>query len=222
MKKYTVFVAGGSGSRMNSTTPKQFMLLAGKPVLMHTLQRFFDYDTSIIFILVLPESQIVEWKKLCELHQFQLPHQIVVGGETRFHSVQKGLSLVDGDGLVAVHDGVRPLVNTSTISAVFSTAELKGNAVPSVPLNDSLRRVSGDKNEAVLRSDYCLIQTPQCFSISLLKKAFEQSYSDSFTDCASVLEASGGKINLVDGNVENIKITTPADFMVAESFLKII
>jgi 2-C-methyl-D-erythritol 4-phosphate cytidylyltransferase len=222
MKKYTVFVAGGSGSRMNSTTPKQFMLLAGTPGLMHTLQRFFDYDTSIIFILVLPESQIVEWKKLCELHQFQLPHQIVVGGETRFHSVQKGLSLVDGDGLVAVHDGVRPLVNTSTISAVFSTAELKGNAVPSVPLNDSLRRVSGDKNEAVLRSDYCLIQTPQCFSISLLKKAFEQSYSDSFTDCASVLEASGGKINLVDGNVENIKITTPADFMVAESFLKII
>lgn len=220
MKKYTVFVAGGSGSRMKSSIPKQFMLLAGKPVVMHTMQLFYDFDAAISLILVLPEPQIGEWETLCKIYNFQLPHQTIAGGETRFHSVQKGLSLIDGEGLVAVHDGVRPLVNMSTISNVFSTAAAKGNAVPCVPLNDSIRKVSEDKNEAVLRSDYRLIQTPQCFKISILKKAFEQSYSDSFTDCASVLEAAGGKINLVEGNPENIKITTPYDFMVAESFLK--
>jgi 2-C-methyl-D-erythritol 4-phosphate cytidylyltransferase len=220
MKKYTVFVAGGSGSRMKSAIPKQFMLLAGKPVVMHTIQLFNDYDSAVNLILVLPEAQIMEWEKLCKTYNFNLPHQVIAGGETRFHSVQKGLSLVDGEGLVAVHDGVRPLVSKATISTIFSTAETKGNAVPCIQLNDSIRKVSGDKNEAVLRSDYRLIQTPQCFKISILKKAFEQNYSDSFTDCASVLEAAGGKINLVEGNPENIKITTPYDLIVAESFLK--
>lgn len=220
MKKYTVFVAGGSGSRMKSAIPKQFMLLAGKPVVMHTMQLFYDYDSAVNLILVLPEAQIMEWEKLCKTYNFSLPHQVTAGGETRFHSVQKGLSLVDGEGLVAVHDGVRPLVSKATISTVFSAADVKGNAVPCIPVNDSIRKVNGDKNEAVLRSDYRLIQTPQCFKISLLKKAFEQNYSDSFTDCASVLEAAGGKINLVEGNPENIKITTPYDFIVAESFLK--
>ncbi len=220
MKKFVVVVAGGSGSRMKSAIPKQFMLLKGKPVLMHTLQAFFDYDANLSIILVLPPSQMDEWKILCSVHQVRLMHTLVPGGETRFHSVQHGLNTIKEEGLVAVHDGVRPLVSAETISTVFQVAFEKGNAVPCIALNDSLRKVDGEKNETVLRSDFRLIQTPQCFQISLIKKAFEQSYRDTFTDCASVIEANGGKINLVQGNVENIKITTQVDFLLAESLSK--
>lgn len=219
VKKYVVFVAGGSGSRMKSIIPKQFMLLGRKPVLMHTLQKFYAYDTNVNLILVLPESQLAAWKNLCTQHNFSLNHQLIGGGETRFHSVRNGLSLIAEEGLVAIHDGVRPLVNAQTIANVFNTAAEKGNAIPCIPLNDSIRKIAGDSNVSVLRSDYRLIQTPQCFVVSAIKMAHAQNYHESFTDCASVYEANGGKINLVEGNPENIKITTPSDFTVAESLL---
>ena len=219
VKKFAVFVAGGSGSRMKSALPKQFMELAGKPVLMHTLQKFYDYDAAIDLILVLPEAQMDDWKILCSVHNFRIPHQLVPGGATRFHSVKQGLSILQEEGLVAIHDGVRPLVNAQTIENVYTLAAQKGNTIPSIPLNDSIRKVSGAHNESVLRSDYRLIQTPQCFLVSAIKQAHQQEYKESFTDCASVYEAHGGKINLVEGNPENIKITTPSDFIVAESFV---
>ena len=219
MKQFVIIVAGGSGSRMKSEIPKQFMLLKNIPVLMHTIKKFFDFNAAISIIVVLPESQINYWKKLCVDYSFTIHHTCIAGGETRFHSVKNGLNIITENGLIAVHDGVRPLVSNQTIQNVFSVAEQKGNAIPCLPLNDSIRIVEGDNSSAVLRSNYRLVQTPQCFSYALIKKAFEQTYNDSFTDCASVVEAMGEKINLVEGNSENIKITTPTDLLIAESLL---
>ena len=219
MKQFVIIVAGGSGSRMKSEIPKQFMLLKNIPVLMHTIKKNFDFNSAISIIVVLPESQIDYWKKLCVDYKFTIHHTCIAGGKTRFHSVKNGLNIIAENGLVAVHDGVRPLVSNQTIQNVFSVAEQKGNAIPCLPLNDSIRIVEGENSSAVLRSKYRLIQTPQCFSSSLIKKAFEQTYNDSFTDCASVVEAMGEKINLVEGNPENIKITTPSDLLIAESLL---
>lgn len=219
MKKFAVIVAGGSGTRMKSVIPKQFMLLSGKPVLMQTLKQFYDFDTAIDLIVVLPEAQLDEWQILCSLHSFRIPHRTVAGGATRFHSVQKGLELIEDAGIVAIHDGVRPLVNKSTLLAVFTGAQTKGNAVPSVRLSDSIRKITGTKNEAQVREQFRLIQTPQCFDVALIKKAYSLPFQESFTDCASVLEAAGGEINLVEGNEENIKITNPADLIFAEQLI---
>ena len=163
MKQFVIIVAGGSGSRMKSETPKQFMLLKNIPVLMHTIKNFFDFNAAISIIVVLPESQINYWKKLCVDYSFTIHHTCIAGGETRFHSVKKGLNTIAENGLVAVHDGVRPLVNNQTIQTVFSVAEQKGNARPCLPLNDSVRIVEGENSHAVLRSNYRLIQTPQCY-----------------------------------------------------------
>lgn len=219
MKKFAIIVAGGSGTRMKSEVPKQFMLLQGRPVLMHTLQRFFDEDPKTVLILVLAANLRNEWEQLCQQFDFRLSHQLADGGETRFHSVKNGLSLVPEQVLVAVHDAARPLVSIDTIRRTFERAEVKGNASPFIPVADSMRTGTPEDNKAVDRSKFLIIQTPQTFQSTLLKKAFELDYSPLFTDDASVLEAAGHAIHLVDGNRSNIKITTPDDFRLAEMYL---
>lgn len=217
---YVIIVAGGSGTRMQSDVPKQFLPLQGKPILMHTIERYVQALPGISCIVVLPLSQISYWNILCTEYQFSLPHQIVHGGTSRFQSVKNGLKAINStDGIVAIHDGVRPLTHTRTIIDSFVTALAKGNAITAVPSKDSLRKMSGDKTEAVDRSQYYLIQTPQTFQLGLIKKAFETEESPLFTDDATVLEQSGQAIHLVAGTYDNIKITTTEDLIMAEAFL---
>ena len=220
MKKYIIIVAGGSGIRMNSTIPKQFIELQGRPILMHTIEKFANTISDIEIIVVLAKQLSDEWKQLCIKHKFTIPHQLTDGGETRFHSVNNGLALVPETCLVGVHDAARPLVNKQTIIKAFETAEQKGNASPAIPVSESIREVEGEKNKAVDRNNYFIIQTPQCFQTNLLKKAFLQTYRPEFTDDASVLEAMGEKINLIEGNLENIKITTSQDLLIAEALME--
>lgn len=219
MQKYIIIVAGGSGSRMNSAVPKQFLELKGKPVLLHTLQRFVDAIPGIKIVLVLPGAYKSDWENICKRFNFTYPVQLAEGGETRFHSVKSGLALVPEGAVVGVHDAARPLVSFTTIQNTFKLAEEKGNASPCIPQNESIREVNGENNKAVDRSKYFIIQTPQCFQSTLLKKAFLQDYTSTFTDDASVLEAMGEKINLIEGNRENIKITTPHDLIIAEALM---
>lgn len=223
MHKYAIIVAGGKGERMGATTPKQFLELAGKPILMHTIEKFRTTFQDIKIILALPENQFDFWEELCYKYGFtNIPHEIVPGGKTRFHSVKNALELVTEKGIVAVHDGVRPLVSKETIINCFSEAEKHGNAIPVIDVVESLRHVSKQEgiNKAVARSCYKIVQTPQCFTSESIKKAYQQEYNDHFTDDASVVEQLGQTIHLVDGNKENIKITSPADLKVAEAFLK--
>ncbi len=220
MKKFVLIVAGGSGSRMNSVVPKQFMIISGKPVLMHTVKRFYDFDPSSEIIVVLPKEQISTWNKLCDDYRFRIMHSVAEGGSVRFESVRNGLLKIEGEGLVAIHDGVRPLVSPETIGRCFETAEIKGNAVPVMPVNESLRKVEGDINIAVDRSEFVSVQTPEVFRISEIKEAYKSDYKDTFTDDAGVLEHAGFKINLVEGNKENIKITHPVDIIIAETLIK--
>ncbi|NQT77790.1 MAG: 2-C-methyl-D-erythritol 4-phosphate cytidylyltransferase [Bacteroidetes bacterium] len=215
-EEFVIITAGGLGSRMRSSTPKQFMELAGKPVIMHSMQCFAMYSGSITMILVLPEVFIGEWKELCKKYNFQIKHSLCSGGKTRFHSVQNGLKLVNDKGLVAIHDAVRPLISSALIKECFNAASKKGNAVPALPLRDSVREISGDENRPVDRLKFRLIQTPQVFEVMLIKKAYEQAYRPSFTDDATVAEAIGVHINLLKGIEENIKITTPEDLKIAE------
>lgn len=218
-KLYAIIVAGGKGMRMGKDLPKQFLPIDGTPILMHTLQAFYDYDPSMTLIVVLPSDQQAYWSKLCGDYHFTIPHVVVSGGETRFHSVKNGLSCIKGEGLVAVHDGVRPFVHCDTIDRCFAAAQESGAAVPVVEVVDSLRKVEDEESKAVSRRDYRIVQTPQVFDISLLKEAYKQPYTVDFTDDASVVEAYGRKISLVEGNRENIKITSPFDLVIAEAFL---
>lgn len=216
-----IIVAGGIGTRMQADMPKQFMELCGKPILMHSIMAFAGIDKDIQVVVVLPKSQINYWQELCRRYTFTIPHRIAKGGETRFHSVKNGLALLSGEGLVAVHDGVRPLVSCQTVDRCFLMAERHGNAVPVVQVIDSVREVPGNgKSRVVDRSKLRLVQTPQVFDIVLLKKAYEQEYTSVFTDDASVFEEAGYTICLTEGNVENIKITTPHDLLIAGAFLK--
>lgn len=219
MKKYIIIVAGGSGTRMNNTVPKQFIKLQGKPILMHTIEKFSSSFPEINSIVVLNPELNEQWMRLCKEHNFIIPHELVAGGETRFHSVMNGLHNVPDNCIVGIHDAARPLVSAHTIITAFKTAEEKGNASPAITLNESIREVNGENNKAVDRANYMIIQTPQCFKSLLIKKAFLQEYNSSFTDDASVLEATGVKINLIEGNRENIKITTPQDLIVAEALM---
>ena len=212
-KKYAIIVAGGSGSRMKSDIPKQFIEVAGLPILMHTLKRFKEADSEIKIILVLPASQFEYWYELCSIYT-TVPHQLVKGGKTRFQSGLNGLKVIDNEGLVAIHDGVRPFVSVEIIKESFKIAYEKGTAIASVPSKDSVR-VNG---RAIDRSTVRLIQTPQTFQISLIKKAFEVEELSSFTDDASVAEYAGFEINLIEGSYENIKITTPEDLLWAENY----
>ena len=214
IKKYAIIVAGGSGSRMKSDTPKQFIEVRGLPILMQTLKRFKEADSEIELILVLPESEFEFWNNLCKKYP-TVPHQLVKGGQTRFQSGLNGLQVIGNEGLVAIHDGVRPFVSVDIINESFRVAAEKGTAVVSVPSKDSVR-ING---KSIDRSTVRIIQTPQTFQIPLIKKAFETEELNTFTDDASVAEHAGFEINLIEGNYENIKITTPEDLLWAEVIL---
>ena len=221
MNKIAIIVAGGKGERMNADVPKQFLEINGKPILMHTLEAFMNFDSSLQLILVLPAAQIDFWETLCEAHDFSIPHQIVAGGQTRFHSVKNGLNVVKSPSLVAIHDGVRPLVSKETIVRCFDTAEKFGAAIPTMDSIESIRFVDANGSKSVDRTAYKMVQTPQVFDAELLKKAYEQEFSVLFTDDASVVEAMGVTVHLVEGNRENIKITTEFDLIVAERLLEL-
>jgi 2-C-methyl-D-erythritol 4-phosphate cytidylyltransferase len=227
LRKIAIIVAGGTGQRMNSAVAKQFLLLQNKPILFHALQAFKAADSNTELIVVLPADQIDYWKTLCEQFpeiDIETPHQIIQGGETRFHSSKNGISAIqtDQDCLVAIHDGVRPLIQPNTINKAFTMAEVKGNSVVSVSSKDSIRlwNANSQSFKSVLRDDVKIIQTPQIFKSNALKDAFNQSYSPLFTDDASVMEATGATIHLVEGEYTNLKITTPEDLLVAESILE--
>ena len=219
---YIIIVAGGKGMRMGADIPKQFIPVGGKPVLMLTIERFHEYDAALNIILVLPESQQAYWKTLCEEYNFSIPHTIVNGGATRFDSSKNGLAAIpdDAEGVVGIHDGVRPFVSVSVIEDCFEAARDEYAVIPVLPVTDTIRYIDahgGGRN--VQRSDYRIVQTPQVFDISLLKRAFNQPYQDSFTDDASVVESLGCQVSMVEGNRENIKLTTPFDLKIAETLL---
>lgn len=224
MKKYAIIVAGGTGQRMKSAVPKQFLLLQGKPILYHTLRQFKKAYSDIELILVLPEDQFSFWQSICQEHPEILencPHQLIPGGATRFHSSLQGIQAIPSHTkcLVAIHDGVRPLVSIASIQAAFHHAEKFGNAILAVSSKDSIRQWDETDNTYISlnREHIKIIQTPQVFEISLLRKAFEQDYQDYFTDDASVVEQLGIIIQLVEGSYSNIKITTPEDLLIAEA-----
>ena len=227
MTDYVIIVAGGKGLRMGSDIPKQFLPVGGKPVLMRTLERFREYSPTLQIILVLPKAQQDYWRQLCQQYQFPLPveegvrggsYLLADGGETRFHSVQNGLALIpdDAEGVVGVHDGVRPFPSIEVIRRCYETAREQKAVIPVIPVVETVRQLEGATSFTVPRDDYRLVQTPQCFDIQLLKAANRQPYNDGFTDDASVVEAYGFDITLVEGNRENIKITTPYDLKIAE------
>lgn len=215
---YVIIVAGGKGLRMGTDIPKQFLPIGGKPVLMRTLERFREYSPTLQIILVLPKAQQDYWRQLCQEYHFQIEYQLADGGETRFHSVQHGLALIpdDAEGVVGVHDGVRPFPSIDVIRNCYNTAREKKAVIPVIPVVETVRHIQGDDSETVPRNDYRLVQTPQTFDIQLLKTANHQPYNDGFTDDASVVESYGNSITLVEGNRENIKITTPYDLKIAE------
>jgi len=219
-KRYVIIVAGGNGSRMNSPVPKQFLKLDGRPILMHTINKFTDTDPAIEIIVVIPSDQVTLWEALCQEYGFHKAVKIAFSGESRFQSVKNGLEFIAEESIVGIHDAVRPLVSEKTIIAAYKAAEMYGNAIPALPISDSIRQIESTRNIALDRSRYCAIQTPQCFRSDILKKAYQQDYKYTFTDDATVVEAMGEQIRLVDGNTENIKITSPKDIFVAEALLK--
>lgn len=224
MKKYLIVVAGGKGLRMGGDMPKQFQLLCGKPVLMVTLERLYAIDPAMQLILVLPAEHMELWMELCRQYEFTVPLILANGGATRFHSVQNGLAQVDDieEALVGVHDGVRPFVSPRVVDDCFREAWIHGAAIPMIEVQDSLRHIVGGNGatEVVMRDRYRLVQTPQVFKLSVLRRAYEQRFVESFTDDASVVESSGVKVVGVEGNRENIKLTTPFDFLVAKTLME--
>ncbi|MCF8425505.1 MAG: 2-C-methyl-D-erythritol 4-phosphate cytidylyltransferase [Bacteroidia bacterium] len=221
MQKYALIVAGGKGLRMGSELPKQFIELNGLPVLMHTIKAFSLVE-DIQIILVLPQSQLEFWKELCSKYNFTIPHKIATGGLTRFHSVQNGLNSISNDNsLVAIHDGVRPLISLDIILEGYRIASDKGNSVAVVPSKDSLRKQELLGNHSVNRANYYLVQTPQTFITTQIKQAYSEAKHDNFTDDAGVLEEMGVTIQMIEGSYKNIKITTPEDLAIAEALLKL-
>ena len=219
MGRSCIIVAGGNGSRMGTELPKQFLRVRGIPVLMHTIRNFHDFDPSIQLIVVLPADEIDNWKELCRQHHFDIPHHLIAGGDTRFQSVKNGLSLVDDSEVIAIHDGVRPLVSHETLNRCFTGAEETGTAIPVLPANESVREGTMNSSAPVDRSRYFLVQTPQVFKASLIQESYKQPWIPEFTDDASVAEHSGIRVHMVMGNRENIKITFPEDLRIAELFL---
>ena len=222
LKKYVIIVAGGKGIRTGWDLPKQFLLLSGKPVLMHTITAFYEYDPAIKIILVLPDDYNEYWSKLCSDFRFDVPHKIVTGGDTRFQSVRNGLEKVETGAIVGVHDGVRPLIERELIAKVYETAIIKKGAYPVIPLIDSIRELdSQDESHAVDRKKYRMVQTPQVFWSDILIDAYNQEYRNDFTDDVSVVEAAEIiRPAMVEGNPENIKITAAIDLMIAETLIK--
>lgn len=220
LKRYAIVVAGGKGVRMGTAVPKQFLLLSGKPLLMHTLEAFHNADPDIELILVLPEDQQDYWKDLCAQYRFTIPFTIVNGGDTRFESVSNGLALTENEGLIAVHDGVRPFINTAFIENCFQAAQEFGAAVPVTELTESIRRLEGETSFSMHRETFRSVQTPQTFRADILKKSYNTAFQVGFTDDASVVEAAGFKVNLIKGLLENIKITNTIDLLLAEQMIK--
>ncbi|BAG83374.1 2-C-methyl-D-erythritol 4-phosphate cytidylyltransferase [Candidatus Azobacteroides pseudotrichonymphae] len=219
-QKYVIIVAGGNGLRMKATIPKQFLLLKGKPILMHTIEAFYRYDTDIHIILVLSEKQKTYWTSLCQQYNFKIDHHTIEGGITRFYSVKNGLFSVKKNCLVAVHDGVRPLVREKLIDNAFKMAQKALAVYPAIPITDSLREITNRNNRTVNRSEFYLVQTPQVFLSDILINAYEATSSDNFTDDISVVES--GKIctpTMIKGSKSNIKITTPIDLSIAEALI---
>lgn len=218
MQKSVIIVAGGSGTRMGSMIPKQFIELKKRPVLMRTIDKFFEYDPEMEIIVVLPLEMVPIWDKLCIEQNFKIKHRVTIGGDTRYHSVKSGLFEVKPGSVTAIHDGVRPLVSIETIGRCFDVAAEKGNAIPFVLPSESVRASTGTGNRSLARDDVHLIQTPQVFQWDQLENAYEQDFTIEFTDDASVIESYGFSINLVEGNRENIKLTTPIDMKFAELY----
>ncbi|MBI9036536.1 MAG: 2-C-methyl-D-erythritol 4-phosphate cytidylyltransferase [Bacteroidales bacterium] len=222
MKEYLIIVAGGIGKRFDSKTPKQFLNIAGRPLLMHTILGFYNYSKEIEIFLVLPQEYFEFWKNLCFEYKFEINHRLVEGGSERFYSVKNALKFIPDKSFVAIHDGVRPLVDQTTINKCFSDVKKFGNAIPVSKINDSIRQISEDgKSYAIDRTKFRIIQTPQTFYSGKIKQAYLQEFDESFTDDASVLEKMGEEIHLIEGNSENIKITKKTDLRFAETLLKI-
>lgn len=219
MKKVAIIVAGGSGERMGTSIPKQFLMISGKEIVVYTIEKFIQAVSDLSVVLVLPKAHFSRWKKIAK--KFNLEQVLIAeGGSNRFESVKSGLSLVESNSIVAVHDAVRPLVSTTTIQRTFEGVKLTGACIPVLKLNESIRELTTKGSSAVTRDNFRLVQTPQCFNSELLKEAYKQSYQSIFTDDASVVESRGIKVNLVEGNAENIKITTPIDLALAKHLLK--
>ena len=220
MKNAVIIVAGGTGSRMGISIPKQFLEIAGKPVILHTIDKFLAFDPNIDMILVINQDYIHFWDQLILKYKLSDNFKIAPGCETRFHSVKNGLMFIEGNPLVGIHDAVRPLISVETIRNIYNHATIHGNAIPVVPVKESVRVVQDSGSKMVNRAVLKLIQTPQVFRYSVLKKAYETNFLPEFTDDASVVEKSGVKIHLVEGDTCNIKITTPEDIEIANGFLR--
>ncbi|MFN8135475.1 MAG: 2-C-methyl-D-erythritol 4-phosphate cytidylyltransferase [Bacteroidales bacterium] len=221
MKKYAIIVAGGTGSRMKGDIPKQFMLLKGKLVIQYSLEAFYHCDPAVILIIAIHPDYVNFWDRLCQEHKIDIPHQVARGGKTRFDSVKNGLSLIGDDGLVAVHDAARPVIDAAFILELYLTAEKQGSAIPAVHLTDTIRAIEGDSSRQLDRSFLRAIQTPQVFRVSELKRAFEQPFQPLFTDDASVMQSAGFKVHLTEGKPGNIKITHQKDIALAEVLMKL-
>jgi 2-C-methyl-D-erythritol 4-phosphate cytidylyltransferase len=219
MKKFAIIVAGGTGSRMGAEVPKQFLLLAGRPILMHVIEAFYHFERELKIIVVLHPNYYDHWRQLCNEYSFRIDHVLAQGGAMRFHSVQNGLELIDEDGLVAIHDAARPLLSYNLIDRLFSEAVTQGSAIPALPVTETIRTIEGGKVRLVDRTFLRTIQTPQVFQVSMLKEAYAHPYQNSFTDDAAVLEAMGKTVHLTDGEPQNLKITNPVDLLFAEAYL---
>ena len=216
MNKVALIVAGGEGTRMNTDTPKQFLLLNNLPVLMYTIKQFSHFEK---IVLVLPPPQFVYWEKICNTYNFTQQHILVAGGETRFHSVKNGLAKIADNTIVAIHDGVRPLISTTLINKLIENTKNHNGVIPIISINESIRRVEGETSKHLNRNNLYKVQTPQCFFSADIKEAYTQKFSDIFTDDASVFESNGGKIITVFGEERNLKITTEKDLKIAETLL---
>ena len=220
MKYYAIIVAGGSGNRMLTETPKQFLLLKNLPVLMHTIKAFAQSETQPKILLVLNVDQQGYWRRLCEEFNFRIPHEVIDGGTERFYSVKNAIDSINDDSFVAIHDAVRPLVSTQLIDSCFKRAEAIGNVIAAVKSSDSVRMLRNEKSSALRRDEIYLVQTPQTFSLKILKAAYQQDFASYFTDDASVVESLNEEINIIEGERNNIKITYPIDLELAELLLK--
>jgi 2-C-methyl-D-erythritol 4-phosphate cytidylyltransferase len=219
MKKTAIIVAGGTGQRMGTTLPKQFLAIEGKSILLHTIDQFISAFSDINFVIVLPADYIHEGENIIASSGLSQSFLFVAGGDTRFQSVKNGLAQADPASIVFVHDAVRCLLTPDLIQRCYQQAVEKGSAIPAVSSTDTVRIIEGTKHHVVDRANVMMIQTPQTFNAAILKKAFEQPYQPSFTDEANVLEASGKEVYLIEGEHENIKITRPLDLAIAEYIL---
>jgi 2-C-methyl-D-erythritol 4-phosphate cytidylyltransferase len=221
VQEHVIIVAGGSGKRIKGNIPKQFIVVNDKPLIIYTIEKFLAYNPEINVCVVVHKDYLQHLNDLLKKYFLNKNIATTIGGDTRFNSVKNGLALIENpNSVVGIHDAARPMVSVDTIKRCYETAAQKGNAIPVVDVNDSIRVIENNSNKAVNRTNYKVIQTPQCFNTAAIKKAFEQDYSSLFTDDASVLEKTGGKIILVEGNTENIKITHDTDLVLAQHLLK--